>query len=292
MRSLMIYPAETDIVPFVKSLVSGLKPYALSNDVGLSFSSGMRKQVVYYQPLSLSQSIVQLLCNIINLLPPKSKIKVRLRTAAGDENVRVEVENTGINLIRINELCAKSTYPFTGSPLANGTLYRLLLPLRHPASSVKRATVAPASVNHLPPFYREIQKRFQSHFTQAEKRMATLAQDRPKEAAFLQKINALINVNLENENFDTAVLCKAMSLTRTQLFRRLKSLIEQAPAAYIKTLRLQRAKELLETTAFTVSEITFKTGFQSVSHFTKIFKKHYGILPSVFQRGVKPATNE
>jgi transcriptional regulator GlxA family with amidase domain len=119
-----------------------------------------------------------------------------------------------------------------------------------------------------------------------------LEESRPHEAAFMQKINALIKVNLENENFDTNALCKAMSLSRTQIFRRLKSLVRQAPAYHIKTMRLQRAKELLETTDWTVSEIVCKTGFQTISHFTKIFKKQYGILPSVFHHTGKSATNE
>ena len=108
----------------------------------------------------------------------------------------------------------------------------------------------------------------------------------------MQRINALIKVNLEDENFDTDALCEAMSMSRTQLFRRLKSLIRQAPAHYIKTIRLQKAKELLETADLTVSEVAFKTGFQNLSHFTNIFQKQYGILPSVFRRSSKTATNE
>ena len=108
----------------------------------------------------------------------------------------------------------------------------------------------------------------------------------------MQKINALIKANLEKDNFDTNALCKAMSLSRTQLFRRLKSLIKEAPANHIKTMRLQKAKELLETTDCTISEITFKTGFQTISHFTKIFKKRYGIVPSVYRQKNGHATNE
>jgi transcriptional regulator GlxA family with amidase domain len=76
---------------------------------------------------------------------------------------------------------------------------------------------------------------------------------------------------------------KRCVLSRTQLFRRIKSLIKQAPAHYIKTIRLQRAKELLEATDCTVSEIAFKTGFQTISHLTKVFKKQYGTAPSVFR---------
>jgi AraC-like DNA-binding protein len=125
-----------------------------------------------------------------------------------------------------------------------------------------------------------------------DKRMATLAQTKPREAAFMQRINTLIKVNLEDEYFDTEALCNAMSLSRSQLFRRLKSLIRQSPANYIKIIRLQKAKELFETTDMTVSEVAFKTGFQTLSHFTNIFQKQYGLLPSAFRRTSISATNE
>ena len=121
--------------------------------------------------------------------------------------------------------------------------------------------------------------------------VAALYNKRPQEAIFLQKINALILANLEDEQFDSTALCKAMSMSRTQLFRRLKPLIREAPAHYIKTMRLQKAKELLETTDLTVGEVVFKTGFQSKSHFTKIFLQRYGVLPSVYRRTAKSATN-
>jgi transcriptional regulator GlxA family with amidase domain len=151
---------------------------------------------------------------------------------------------------------------------------------------------ANSSGNELPKFYAEVRKRLRSHFTQGEMLVAALSNGHPQEAAFLQKINALIIANLKDEQFDTTALCKAMAMSRTQLFRRLKPLIRQAPAHYIKNMRLQNAKELLETTDLTVGEVTFKTGFQSQSHFTKIFLQRYGVLPSVFRKKDKLATNE
>ena len=288
----MIYSSEADIVIFFKGLLQSLKPYAQANEVVISFSSGIKKQVVPYQPSTLSQSFIHLICNIINLVPPRSKIQVRLLYSPDHQNLHIEVVNTSINLIRVIEVTAQTTYSFTGSPLSHGTLYRLILPILQQDFMPNQSGEIKTPTNSLPQFYREIQKRFNSHFTQAEKLMATLEQNRPQEAAFMQKINTLIKVNLENEHFDSNALCKAMSMSRTQLFRRLKSLIRQAPAIYIKNIRLQRAKELLETADFTVSEIAFKTGFQTVSHFTKIFKKQYGIPPSVFRRTNKSGTNE
>ena len=290
----MIYSSEADIVSFLKGLVQSLLPYAHANKVSLSFSSEIKKQVVLYQPFLLSQSVFQLICSIINLVPPKSKIEDRLLSCPENKNLHLEIENTGINLFRMNEIIVQNIYPFQVYPQPNGTLYRMAFPLYHQSSASVLDMLAEdnTSATNLPQFYKEIQKRLRSHFTQTEKLIATLEQSRPKEAAFMQRINALIKVNLDDENFDTETLCKAMSLSRTQLFRRLKSLIQQAPANYIKIIRLQKAKELLETTDLTVGEVAFKTGFQTLSHFTHIFQKQYGILPSVFRRSNNPATNE
>jgi AraC-like DNA-binding protein len=288
----MIYSSEADIVPFLKGLAQSLHPYAQANEVQISFSSEIKKQMVQYQPFLLSQSLVQLICNIINLAPPKSKITVRLYYGADNQNLQVEVENTKINLMRVNEVSEHKIYSFGGYPLSHGTMYRLVLPIQHRDLTPKEPDQKNMPIYNLPQFYREIQKRFNTQFTQTDKLMATLEKSRPHEAAFMQKINTLIKVNLENENFDSNALCKAMSMSRTQLFRRLKSLVRQAPAVYIKTIRLQRAKELLESADWTVSEIAFKTGFQTVSHFTKIFKKQYGVPPSVLRRTNNSATNE
>jgi AraC-like DNA-binding protein len=287
----MIYPSEADIIPFVKNLTQSLHPYAQANEVHISFSSDIKKQVVYYQPFLLSQSLVQLICSIINLIPPKSGIEVRLLYCSENKNLYAEIENTGINLVLMTEIIVQNVYHFDVYPTSNGTLYRLVLPLQQNSTNPDQVIKANTSIN-LPQFYAEIQKRLRSHFSESEKHMATLEKSSPKEAAFMQRINALIKVNLEDENFDTDALCKAMSLSRTQLFRRLKSLVRQAPANYIKIMRLQKAKELLETTDLTVGEVVFKTGFQTLSHFTHIFQKQYGILPSVFRRSNHSATNE
>jgi AraC-like DNA-binding protein len=288
----MIYPAEADIVTFLKGLTESLQAYAQANDVRISFSCEVKKLSVHYQPFLLSQSFVHLVCNLINLLPPNSNVKIRLSHECEEQRIKIEVENDSINLIRVNEVCSKTIYSFAGFSLPNGTLYQLFIPLQQINPLTNESLADDGAPNNLPQFYKEVQKRFRTHFTQTEKLIATLEKKQPQEAAFMQKINALIKVNLENENFDTNALCKAMSLSRTQLFRRVKSLIQQAPANHIKFMRLQKSKELLETTDCTISEITFKTGFQSVSHFTKVFKKQYGIVPSVFRQTGKVATNE
>jgi AraC-like DNA-binding protein len=288
----MIYPAETDLVPLVDGLVQGLRPYAEANNVNLRFQHSTDVLVTEHHPYNLIQSLSQLLCQIISLVPHHSQVLVRLQACQQTQLLYLEIENTGINLIPVNQISNHCIYSFTGYSLDNGTLYRLTLPLAKTSASPAMNDAGKATTCELPQFYAEVRKRLRSHFTQAEMLAAALSNGKPQEAAFLQKINALIIANLEDEQFDTRALSKAMAMSRTQLFRRLKPLIRQAPAHYIKHMRLQKAKELLETTDLTVGGVTFKTGFQSQSHFTKIFLQRYGVLPSVFRKKGKPATNE
>jgi AraC-like DNA-binding protein len=287
----MIYPSKTDIVLFINGLVQSLQPYAKVNDISISFSSSRTSHIVHYQPFLLSQSIIQFICNLINLLPPKSRIFIRLNLEQENQPVRLEIENTGLNLIQIPEVISNSAYAFTSTPLAEGTLYSMELSPLVEIITDDNLLNNRMHRNNPPHFYKEIQKRFTRNFTLTERLIASLEKNRPQEAAFMQKINTIIKVNFENENFGTDYVCKAMFLSRTQLFRKMKSLVNQAPANYIRSIRLQKSKEMLETTDFTISEVAYKSGFQTINNFTKVFKKEYGIPPTVYRSNRNSATN-
>jgi two-component system response regulator YesN len=58
---------------------------------------------------------------------------------------------------------------------------------------------------------------------------------------------------------------------------------------YVINLRLEQGKKLLSETNLSISEISEKIGYFSVSHFTKQFKKEYGVTPNVYRNyGVPP----
>lgn len=53
---------------------------------------------------------------------------------------------------------------------------------------------------------------------------------------------------------------------------------------YIRKLRIEKALHLLATTAYTLSEIAYLTGFSDQSHFTRIFRKQMGQNPSDYRK--------
>ncbi len=65
--------------------------------------------------------------------------------------------------------------------------------------------------------------------------------------------------------------------------RDFKKIYNAAPATWLRQKRLTKAKELLESTELPVSEICFATGFENVSHFSRVFKQYYGNSPSFYR---------
>ena len=70
-----------------------------------------------------------------------------------------------------------------------------------------------------------------------------------------------------------------LGLSRVQLYRKVKALTGVSPVELIRTVRLQRGRELLQTTDKTVSEVAYEVGFSAPSYFTKCFKDEFGISP-------------
>lgn len=100
-----------------------------------------------------------------------------------------------------------------------------------------------------------------------------------EEAAFIQRLNGLVKSNHHNPAYGVEELADALSLTKLQLFRKLKVLINRAPGEYIRNFRVNEAKRLLQSENVQVGEIASRVGFSSMSGFTKAFKEVTGISP-------------
>jgi AraC-like DNA-binding protein len=78
-------------------------------------------------------------------------------------------------------------------------------------------------------------------------------------------------------------LAGELSLSRSKLYRKIKSLTGSTANEFIRKVRLKKAKQLLENKEFNISEVTYKVGFSSPSYFTKCFKEYYGVLPTDYR---------
>jgi AraC-like DNA-binding protein len=108
------------------------------------------------------------------------------------------------------------------------------------------------------------------------------------DAHFLQRALTAIEQHLSDFEFDVEALARSVAVSRRQLFRKLKAVVDLSPKALIRSVRLKRAGQLLRESEMTVTEITFAVGFQDVKHFRSLFKEQFGVLPSEYIKSPPP----
>ncbi|MEZ4963432.1 MAG: AraC family transcriptional regulator [Saprospiraceae bacterium] len=105
------------------------------------------------------------------------------------------------------------------------------------------------------------------------------------EELFLQKVIRIVEANLADEDFGMHELCRAVNMSRSHLFRKLKAITGKSTTVFIRTLRLKKAKELLMTTDLNVSEVAYNVGFNNPKYFSRVFVEEFGVAPSEVRKG-------
>ena len=102
------------------------------------------------------------------------------------------------------------------------------------------------------------------------------AQDR-----FLTDAVNFIHGHIADENFGVVALADALAVSERTLRRKIKSATNLSPINFIQQQRILVAHDLMQQSAYaTVSEVAYAVGFSSPSHFTKIYKDTYGVVPA------------
>jgi AraC-like DNA-binding protein len=104
------------------------------------------------------------------------------------------------------------------------------------------------------------------------------------EQAFLNRVRAAIEAHLDDEQYSVDRLGEDVGLSRAQLHRKLKALINQAPGDLIRIVRLEHALTLLRGNVGTVAEVAYQVGFSSPANFSTSFSRHFGYPPSQVQK--------
>lgn len=102
-----------------------------------------------------------------------------------------------------------------------------------------------------------------------------------QEDAFIQKLRLCFEPEMGNPNFDLNALSKELHLSRSQLGRKVKALTGKSPAIYLRSLRVQKGKELLMTTNLSIKEIAYDVGFSNPNYFTNSYTAEFGESPSI-----------
>ncbi len=103
------------------------------------------------------------------------------------------------------------------------------------------------------------------------------------ENPFILKIKQIILDHLDDEKFGVNELASKIGMSKSQTFRKVKSLTNKSINQFIKETRLKEAAKLILNTDLHASEISYKTGFSSPSYFNKCFRKYYGLTPGEYK---------
>lgn len=101
-----------------------------------------------------------------------------------------------------------------------------------------------------------------------------------REEAFLHRLRQTIVEHLASESVDVDWLAAQAHMSRTQLNRKLSALTSLSPNRFIQRVRLERGAELLASGTLTVAEVAYQIGYQSPSHFAKVFQEHFSYPPA------------
>lgn len=101
-----------------------------------------------------------------------------------------------------------------------------------------------------------------------------------KEDEFLQLLHQVIAEKIDDTDLSVNDLSRAVKLSHAHLYRKLKALTNKTPVQFIRYIRLQKAKDLLENSKMNISEIAYTVGFADPNYFSRIYHKEMGLTPS------------
>ncbi|MFZ2324680.1 MAG: two-component regulator propeller domain-containing protein [Ignavibacteriaceae bacterium] len=105
--------------------------------------------------------------------------------------------------------------------------------------------------------------------------------------SFLERALEVVEKNINNEKFTVIDFSDAMNLSHSQLHRKLKALTNQSANHFIRSVRMERALDLLKSNTGNIADIAYKVGFNDPGYFTKTFSAYFGYLPSEVKEAKK-----
>jgi YesN/AraC family two-component response regulator len=103
-----------------------------------------------------------------------------------------------------------------------------------------------------------------------------------RDGELLSKLIGIIEENMSDPDFSVKTLADGVGLSRMQLYRKLKALVDKTPHDLINTIRLERAAQILVQKQMTVSEVAYMVGFNTPKYFSRCFREKYGMLPTQY----------
>ena len=99
---------------------------------------------------------------------------------------------------------------------------------------------------------------------------------------FMQRCLTFIEENINDSDYNVENLCKDLSMSRPTVYKKIKSLTGLSVVAFIRSIRMKRAAQLLLQDGSSIKNVMYMVGFDNSSYFSARFKKEFGCTPNEF----------
>ena len=100
---------------------------------------------------------------------------------------------------------------------------------------------------------------------------------------FISEFTSIVESHINDSGFSIDDLCKKMGVSRVQLYRKVKALLDCNVNDYILNVKIQKSKFMLSQEDLTVAEVAYKVGFASPAYFSTVFKSKIGMTPTEYR---------
>ncbi|MEO1417014.1 MAG: tetratricopeptide repeat protein [Bacteroidota bacterium] len=108
--------------------------------------------------------------------------------------------------------------------------------------------------------------------------------------AFVQKAEAIIQAEIENEDFSLVQLADHFCLSYSQFSRKVKLLTGLSPKQFQREVAMQKARRLLESGQYAnLTGVAYSVGISHVTRFSKMYEKRFGKNPATYFEGLTKA---
>ena len=127
-------------------------------------------------------------------------------------------------------------------------------------------------------------RRLRGKFSGAQEQKDKVADVKVKgnDDALMERIMQEINAHLSEPDFNVESLTRDVGISRAQLHRKMKEITGIPTGEFIRNLRLEQAARLISEGEINITQVAFAVGFNNQTHFSTVFKKHYGMTPTEY----------
>ena len=127
-------------------------------------------------------------------------------------------------------------------------------------------------------------RRIRGKYSGAQGQKAKIEQIKVKgnNDALMERVMKYMNEHLADPDLNVEKLTEDVGISRAQLHRKLKEIAGVSAGEFIRNLRLEQAARLIEEGQINITQVAYSVGFCNQTHFSTVFKKHYGMSPSEY----------